>query len=263
MPEKILAGKVAVVSGASKGIGRAIADRLAADGADVFLLARSGDALAAAAGEIEKAHGTAAGYRAVDLKTLQGCEQAAKAAQDRFGRVDILVNCAGDTKAGIFTEQPDEQWLDGFDLKFHGAVRLSRLFWPALKETKGTVVNVGGGAAYTPGPNFMVGGAVNSALAHFTKSLSKLGLKDDVNVNIVHPGMTVSDRMQMLLEQQSKNEGITIKEAKERNVTGAGIRRLGQPEDVANAVAFLCSPASRHIQGVQIAVDGGATGGMH
>lgn len=263
MPENTLAGKVAVITGASKGIGRAIADRLAADGANVFLLARSDDALAAASEEIEKAHGVSAGYQAVDLKTLHGCEQAAHAVLDRYGRVDILVNCAGDTKAGIFTAQPDEEWLDGFDLKFHGAVRLSRLLWPALKEAKGTVVNVGGAAAYTPGPNFMVGGAVNSALAHFTKSLSKLGLKDDVNVNIVHPGMTVSDRMQMLLEQQSKNEGISIEEAEERNVAGAGIRRLGQPEDVANAVAFLCAPASRHIQGVQIAIDGGATGGMH
>ncbi len=263
MQGKILAGKIAVVSGASKGIGRAIADRLAADGADVFLLARSGDALAAAAGEIATGHAVAADFCAADLTTLEGCEQAAKAAVDRFGRVDILVNCAGDTKAGLFPAQPDSEWLDGFDLKFHGAVRLSRLFWPALKQAKGTVVNVGGAAAYTPGPGFMVGGAVNAALAHFTKSLSKQGLKDDVNVNIVHPGMTVSDRMQMLLEQQAKNEGISIAEAKERNVSGAGIRRLGQPEDVANAVAFLCAPASRHIQGVQIAIDGGATGGMH
>lgn len=263
MRDGILAGKTAVVTGASKGIGRAIADRLAADGADVFLLARSGDTLAAAAREIESAHGVSTGFHAVDLKTLAGCEQAAKAAIDRFGRVDILVNCAGDTKSGIFPQQPDAEWLDGFDLKFHGAVRLSRLLWPALKQAKGTVVNVGGGAAYTPSPNFMVGGAVNVALAHFTKSLSKLGLKDDVNVNIVHPGMTVSDRMQMLLEAQSRNEGISVEEAMERNVSGAGIRRLGQPEDVAHAVAFLCSPASRHIQGVQIAIDGGATGGLH
>lgn len=263
MQEKPLAGKKAVVTGASKGIGRAIAERLASDGCDVFLLARSADALKAAADRIESDHGVAAGFRAVDLKSLSGCEEAAAAVLDRFGGIDILVNCAGDTKAGTFPDQPDADWMDGFDLKFHGAVRLSRLLWPALKNAKGTVVNVGGGAAYTPGPGFMVGGAVNAALAHFTKALSKQGLKDDVNVNIVHPGMTVSDRMQTLLEHQAKTEGISIAEAKERNVSGAGIRRLGQPEDVANAVAFLCSPASRHIQGVQIAVDGGATGGMH
>lgn len=263
MQEKTLTGKKAVVTGASKGIGRAIADRLAAEGCDVFLLARSDGALAAAATEIEASHGCAAVYHAVDLKTLSGCEEAAAAIGDRFDQVDILVNCAGDTKAGVFPDQPDSDWLDGFDLKFHGAVRLTRLLWPALKAARGAVVNVGGAAAYTPGAGFMVGGAVNAALAHFTKSLSKQGLRDDVNVNIVHPGMTVSDRMQMLLEQQAKNEGISVEEARERNVSGAGIRRLGQPEDVANAVAFLCSPASRHIQGVQIAIDGGATGGMH
>ena len=263
MREKTLTGKTAVVTGASKGIGRAIAERLAADGCDVFLLARSSDSLMEAAQEIETAHGGSAGWHAVDLKSLSGCADAAAAALDRFGRVDILVNCAGDTKAGAFPDQPDADWMDGFDLKLHGAVRLSRLLWPALKESKGTVVNIGGAAAYTPGPGFMVGGAVNAALAHFTKALSKQGLKDDVNVNIVHPGMTVSDRMQTLLEHQAAVEGISIDEAKERNVTGAGIRRLGQPEDVANAVAFLCSPASRHIQGVQIAIDGGATGGLH
>ncbi|RVU33988.1 SDR family NAD(P)-dependent oxidoreductase [Hwanghaeella grinnelliae] len=263
MQDKILTGKTAVVTGGSKGIGRAIAERLAADGCNVFLMARSADALKQAAQDIGASHGVDTAWHAADLKSLSGCEEAASAALDRFGEVDILVNCAGDTKAGAFPDQPDDEWMAGFDLKFHGAVRLTRLLWPALRKAKGTIVNVGGAAAYTPGAGFMVGGAVNAALAHFTKSLSKQGLKDDVNVNIVHPGMTVSDRMQTLLEHQASVEGISIEEAKERNVSGAGIRRLGQPEDVANAVAFLCSPASRHIQGVQIAIDGGATGGMH
>jgi len=261
--EKAFAGKTAVVTGASKGIGRAIAERLAADGCNVFLLARSAEALTQAARDIAAAHDVEAVWHSADLKSLSGCEEAAVAVLDRFDRVDILVNCAGDTKAGAFPEQSDDDWMDGFALKFHGAVRLTRLLWPALKAAKGAVVNVGGAAAYSPAPGFMVGGAVNAALAHFTKSLSKQGLKDDVNVNIVHPGMTVSDRMQTLLEHQAKVEGISIEEAKTRNVSGAGIRRLGQPEDVANAVAFLCSPESRHIQGVQIAIDGGATGGMH
>ena len=263
MQEKAFAGKTAVVTGASKGIGRAIAERLAADGCNVFLLARSADALTQAARDIAAAHDVDAAWHSADLKSLSGCEEAAAAVLDRFDRVVILVNCAGDTKAGAFPEQSDDDWMDGFALKFHGAVRLTRLLWPALKTAKGTVVNVGGAAAYSPAPGFMVGGAVNAALAHFTKSLSKQGLKDDVNVNIVHPGMTVSDRMQTLLEHQAEVEGISIEEAKTRNVSGAGIRRLGQPEDVANAVAFLCSPESRHIQGVQIAIDGGATGGMH
>ncbi|SLN30725.1 SDR family NAD(P)-dependent oxidoreductase [Oceanibacterium hippocampi] len=262
MSERALSNKIAVVTGAGKGIGRAIAERLAADGADCFLLARSDAALAEVAGAIE-GKGRAAGWAAIDLATLAGCEAAAKAALDRFGRIDILVNCAGATRAGAFPEQPDADWMAGFDLKFHGAVRLTRLFWPALKEARGTVVNIGGGAAYTPGPGFMVGGAVNAALAHFSKALATQGIKDDVNVNIVHPGMTVTDRMQKMIEQRAAASGTTVEEERARTLASSGMRRLGQADDVANVVAFLCDPAARHIQGVQIAVDGGATTGLH
>ncbi|MBP5858594.1 SDR family NAD(P)-dependent oxidoreductase [Marivibrio halodurans] len=255
-------GKVAVVTGASKGIGRAIAERLAADGCDCFLIARSADALAEVAEAIE-ATGRRAGWAAVDLGALDGVEEAAAAARERFGRVDILVNCAGDTKAGAFPAQPDADWMAGFALKFHGAVRLTRALWPLLVESHGTVINIGGAAAYSPAPGFMIGGAVNAALAHFTKALSKQGLMDDVNVNIVHPGMTASDRMRRLLEQQAEAQGISVEEATAKSEAASGIRRIGTPEDVATTVAFLCDPAARHIQGVQIAVDGGATDGLH
>jgi 3-oxoacyl-[acyl-carrier protein] reductase len=257
-----LSAKTALVTGASKGIGQAIATRLAADGADVALVARDAAALQAVANEISSRHGVKAIAIASDLATHDGCQTAAERVIAGFGGLDILVNCAGDTKAGAFPAQPDEDWMSGFSLKFFGAVRLTRLLWEHLKARNGTVINIGGAAAYTPAPGFMIGGAVNAALAHFTKALSKQGLIDDVNVNIVHPGATETERMEMLIKQEAAASGLSEAEVRRRNHERAGIRRLGVPADVAEAVAFLCSQRARHIQGVGIAIDGGATPGL-
>ena len=257
-----LTGKVALVTGASKGIGRAIASRLAAEGCDIALVSRDAEVLSAAAGEMAASHGVRAVAIAVDLASEAGCNDAAGKALAAFGGIDILVNCAGDTKAGVFPAQPDADWTSGFALKFFGAVRLTRALWVPLKARRGTIINIGGAAAYTPSPGFMVGGAANAALAHFTKSLSKQGLVDDVNVNIIHPGATVTERMETLVRQEAAAEGIPEEEIRRRNRERAGIRRLGTPEDIAEAVAFLCLPRARHIQGVGIAIDGGATPGL-
>lgn len=257
-----LMAKTALVTGASKGIGHAIAARLAADGADVAMVARDAAALQAAANAISIRHGVRTMVISADLATHDGCQTAAERVIAGFGGLDILVNCAGDTKAGAFPAQPDEDWISGFSLKFFGAVRLTRLLWEHLKTRNGTVINIGGAAAYTPSPAFMVGGAVNAALAHFTKALSKQGLIDDVNVNILHPGATETERMETLIRQEAATSGLTEAEVRRRNYERAGIRRIGVPADVAEAVAFLCSRGARHIQGVGIAIDGGATPGL-
>jgi 3-oxoacyl-[acyl-carrier protein] reductase len=257
-----LIGKTALVTGASKGIGQAIATRLAAGGADIALVARDVRALHAVSNDISTRYGVKTIVVASDLASHEGCKTTAKLAIAGLGGLDILVNSAGDTKPGAFPAQPDEDWMSGFSLKFFGAVRLTRLLWEPLKARKGTVVNIGGAAAYTPSPGFMVGGAVNAALAHFTKALSKQGLVDDVNVNIVHPGPTETERMEMLIKQEAMSSGLSEAEVRRRRHEHTGIRRLGTPADIAETVAFLCSPHARHIQGVGIAIDGGATPGL-
>ncbi len=257
-----LDGAVAVITGGSKGIGRAIAERLAAEGADLVLAARTAAELDATAGAIAGDTGRRVETVAVDLRTAEGCEQLHAAATDAFDRIDILVNNAGATKAGPFLDLDDDTWLDGFALKFHGAVRLSRLFWPQLVESHGTVVNIIGGLARTPAPDIMIGGAVNAAFANFTKALAGLGLRDDVNVNAIHPGQTTTTRFTTLLETRAKAAGKTPEELQRGIIERQGVRRLGTPEDVAAVAAFLCRPESRHIQGIAIGVDGGATSGL-
>jgi len=257
-----LTGKVAVISGGSRGIGRAIALALARDGCDSLLVARTESDLADAAQTIHTETGRRIEVSSIDLRTEAGCQAVLGVVEETFQRVDILVNCAGDTKGGQFLDLDDEVWHAGFDLKFWSAVRLSRNLWPMLKETKGSVVNIVGGFARTPAPDVLIGGAVNAALANFSKGLAGLGLQDDVSVNAIHPGPTLTGRMTTMFENRAAQAGITADEFKQQLINKQGVRRLGEPEDVAALVAFLCSEPARHIQGVTIAVDGGGTKGL-
>lgn len=258
-----LSGKVAIVAGGSKGIGLAIARQLAEDGADIFLAASNEERLSKAASAIAGETGRNVSHQAADLRTLEGCAAVHQAAIDAMGGADILINSAGATKGGKFPEQPDGDMLDGFALKFHGAVRLCRLFWPNLVQRQGTVINIIGGFARTPAADFMVGGAVNAALANFTKALAAQGLRDDVNVNWIHPGLTVTERLQEIFSNRAEQQGTTPEEIERRSVADEGLRRLGQPEDVAALAAFLCSPAARHIHGAGIPIDGGGAKGYY
>jgi NAD(P)-dependent dehydrogenase (short-subunit alcohol dehydrogenase family) len=254
-----LEGRVAVVTGGSRGIGRAIAGRLAQEGADVVISARTAETLEATAKEIAAATDRRVETVPTDLSTIEGCETLHREATARFDQIDILVNCAGATKSGPFLEISDELWQEGFDLKFFGAVRLSRLFWPQLVDTHGSVVHIVGGMARTPNPNFAIGGAVNSALANFGKALAGLGLVDDVNVNMIHPGQVQTERLTEMMSDQAATQGKTPDQLLAETIQRQGIRRLGTPEDVAELAVFLCSPRARHIQGTAISVDGGGT----
>lgn len=258
-----IAGKVMFVSGGSQGIGLAVARRLASNGANVFLAASDAERLAAAADGIARDYGVDVAWSASDLRDLANCEAAAQQALDRFETCDILVNAAGATKGGLFPDQPDADFVDGFALKFYAAVRLSRALWPALTASNGTVINIVGGFARTPTADFMVGGAVNAALANFSKALAEQGLRDDVNVNWIHPGLTVTERLQRIFADRAAQQETSPEEIERAALASEGLRRLGQPEDVANLVAYLCSPEARHIHGTGICVDGGGSRGYY
>lgn len=256
-------GKIMVVTGGSRGIGRSIAAAFAREGAQTVLAAASPANLAEAAKTIVASGGLAPMTIAGDLRTLDGCQQVFDQVKARFNRCDVLVNNAGATKGGKFSDQPDADWTDGFALKFFGGVRLTRLFWPLLKDAHGSIVNIIGGAARTPGPEFLVGGAVNAAFANFSKGLVAMGNKDDININVIHPGSTQTDRVEMLFQQYAKAQDKTVDQVRAEAVSKSGIRRIAQPEDVAELALFLASAKARHIQGAAIGVDGGSTPGYY
>jgi NAD(P)-dependent dehydrogenase (short-subunit alcohol dehydrogenase family) len=257
------AGKVVVVTGGSRGIGRSTAEAFAREGAILVLAASSSANLATAAGTIKQNGAAEPMTCAGDLRKLDACEHLFRTVNEKHGRCDILVNSAGATRAGAFLDLPDDAWSDGFALKFLGAVRLTRLFWPLLKAAQGHVVNIIGGAARTPDPEFLIGSSVNGAFAAFSKGLSQLGKRDGVNVNAIHPGTTETDRTKILWAQRAQALGKTVDEIKQQIMARSGVRSIAQPEDVAALAVFLCAERARQIQGVAIAVDGGGTPGLY
>lgn len=255
---KPLQGKTAIVTGASRGIGKSIALRLAHDGANIVLAARDASALDEVAVEIRKAGG-AAETIALDLRTLESGPQLADFAMAKFGRIDIVVNNAGATKLGDFLELTDADWADGFALKFFATVRVTRAAWPHLKAASGSVVNISGIGGRTPGPLFSIGGSVNAAMNCLTKSLADTGVRDKIRVNAILPGYVRTDRLKKRLEAIVKQTGVAPEQAEQRLVEEAKTLQFGEPEDIAGLVAFIVGPEGRFFHGALIDMDGGAT----
>ena len=262
MGQHDFSGQSAIVTGSSRGIGAAIAIELAACGARLTLTGRDTSALADVAGKVEAASGVKPALVAVDLRVAGAAQQVADGARKAHGRIDILVNNAGATKRGDFLTLSDEDFLDGFALKFHGAVRMTKACWPHLVAAKGKLVNIVGIGSLTPARDFTIGGPVNSALINFTKAIADRGLDEGVRVNAVNPGHIVTDRLRRRVEALAKAESISYAEAEDRSRHEHGIKRFGSSEEIAHLVAFLCSDRATYIHGSTIEIDGGATKGL-
>ena len=253
-----LEGKTGIVTGASRGIGRAIAIRLARDGVKVVLAARDQAALSKVVDEIVEAGGSATEFGG-DLREADTPAALVKAAIHTYGGIDMVVNNAGATRRGDFLELSDEDWTDGFALKFFGAVRLVRAAWPYLKARHGAVLNIIGIGGRTPGAEFTIGGSVNGACLSFTKALADIGIRDGVQVNAINPGFVRTDRLRKWLELAAAKHGGNTQAASDEMVRQANVVRLGEPEDVAALAAFVVSPQGRLLQGSLIDLDGGQT----
>jgi 3-oxoacyl-[acyl-carrier protein] reductase len=257
--QQSLRGKAAIVTGASRGIGRAIAVRLAQEGVRTVLCARDCNALAAVQREAQ-ATGSPAVALPLDLRTPDTPARLAGFAMESLGRIDIVVNNAGATRRGEFERLNDEDWIDGFALKFFGAVRLTRAAWPHLKQASGAVLFISGVGGRTPGSQFAIGGSVNAALLSLTKALADAGVKDGIRVNAINPGTIRTQRFQSRLSKLAEEIGTDDLATAEREyVRRSGISRIGEPEDVANLAAFVLGPAGTLLQGALIDLDGGAT----
>ena len=253
-----LAGKVIIVTGASRGIGRAIALRIARDGAKVVLAARDRATLANVVEKIIQGGGIATALP-TDLRLPDAAAGVVSETLRVYGQIDSIVNNAGSTKHGDFLELSEVDWADGFALKFYSAVRLSRAAWPHLKKSSGSVLNIIGTGGRTPGASFTIGGSVNGACLSFTKALADIGIRDGVQVNAINPGWVRTDRLRHLLEKEAAEHGGNLEEAAGAVARKANIVRMGEPEDVANLAAYILSPESRLMHGAMIDLDGGLT----
>jgi 3-oxoacyl-[acyl-carrier protein] reductase len=254
--------RTAIVTGASRGLGRAFAIGLAKDGFALGLAARQADELEATAEAARQAGAPLVVTHAIDLSLPESPALVVERTLAETGSIDALVNNAGAAKRGDFFALSDADFIDGFALKFHATVRFCHAAWEPLSASKGAIVNISGVGAHTPEPDFTIGGPVNSALINFTKAISKRAQGTGMRINTLCPGHIVTDRLQKRIETLARERGISVDEAREEMRVNQGIARYGTPEEVANVVRFLCSPEAAYVHGTVINVDGGATPGI-
>jgi len=250
-----LTNKVAIVTGASRGIGRAIAEELGNEKMRLVLVARSEDLL----NEVAAASGGECLVHVADLRKPEAAEEVIRATVQRFQGIDLLVNNAGATKRGDFLELSDTDWDDGFALKFFGAMRLCRAAWPHLVESHGGIINIIGVGGRTGSAEFTIGGSVNSAFLNLTKSLAHRGMGDGVRVNAINPGAIATERLQRRIRAVASERGLDHEEAAKTMLARLGVTRFGEPGEIAKTVAFLASSAASYCQGCILDVDGGET----
>lgn len=252
---------VAVVTGASRGIGRATAIRLARDFSGIVLAARNKDELEQTAVKVNAA-GAKSLICPVDLRDPKSADVLVEATLEQFGRIDALLNIAGAVpQIGLF-DMTDAQWDDGAALKLHGARRLTIRAWEALKIAKGSVVLVSGSAAFNPKPASAAVAVINAAITALAKAFSEQGIKDGVQVNSVAPGAVMTGRRHSFFEKWAPAHNMTVEDAMRKFPEEVGIGRFGKPEEIADLLAYLVSPAARWMTGTSIRMDGGEIKGI-
>ena len=247
---------VAIVTGASQGIGHATAIRLARDFSALVLAARSRDSLDQTAAAV-KAAGAEALAIDIDLAQPQAAQAVVDQALGAFGRIDALLNIAGAVPQIDLFEMTDAQWDDGLALKLHGARRLTIAAWPALKAAKGAVVLMSGNSALFPKAPYAAVGTINAAIVAMAKAFSDRGIADGVQVNSVLPGPVMTGRRRSYLQHWAPLHHMTVEEATANFPKEAGIARYGEPEEIAELMAFLVSPGARWMTGSTLRMDGG------
>ncbi len=252
---------VAIVTGASQGIGRATAIRLARDFPAIVLAARNADALKEAANAV-KAAGAEPLICDLDFSKIESAQALVTTTLDRFGRIDALLNIAGAVPQIDLFEMTDEQWRAGTELKLHGARRLTILAWDALKQSQGSVVFMSGSAALDPKPAFAAVAAINAAILALAKAFAEQGIKDGVQVNSIVPGAVMTGRRRSFMEKWAPAHNMSVEQAIKEFPEKVEISRYGRPEEIADLLAFMVSPAAKWMTGSLVRMDGGEIKGI-
>jgi 3-oxoacyl-[acyl-carrier protein] reductase len=253
-----LKGKVALITGGGRGIGKSISLALAREGANVALCGRTQETLDETAAEI-RALDVEAWPIVADVREYSNIKRFVAEAAQASGRVDILVNNAVYSVSAPFDEQSDENWQQHIDVKLMSYIRCSREVIPHMKAAgSGRIVNITGMTARIVAALRPTNGVVNAAATNFTKSLATHLGPDNITVNCIHPGMTVTDRMKGNFERRARDAGVSYDEIAAATVAEIPLGRLIDPEDIAHSVLFFCSPLASIVTGQAIAVDGGS-----
>lgn len=258
-----LIGKTALVTGASTGIGEAVAHKLAGEGMAVAIVGRDSANLQTTAAAIEREHGTVVVPIAADLSRADEAQRVIEAAHRQLGRIDALVNNAGSIRMGAFLEMPDEAWLEDWQLKPLGYVRLIRGVFPLMtRQGGGRIVNIAGLAARNPPPQYVSGGAANAAIINMTKSLADLGAPHRILVNAVSPGAVRTRRLEAQIAARAARSGRSVDEVWAERDASHPLGRMARPADVADLIAFLVSARASFISGTCVTLDGSASRGV-
>ena len=253
-----LAGKRAIVTGASKGIGAAVAREYGREGARVALIARDEQLLQAVASDC----GASTVVAAADLSNGQQLTQAFASCIDALGGVDILINNAGSSPNGNIEQITDEQWEESFHLKLMGYVRGMRAVIPTMRSQHyGRIVNIGGVAGVHASAGYVLA-SYNAAIVHLSRSSAEHLGPDGITVTTLHPGPTLTDRLRTMLSAGAAARGLSVDEFGQQVVAqGLPLRRLGKPEEIAQMIVFLTSDVAAWMTGAGVLVDGGAAKG--
>ncbi len=248
-----LKGRTAVVTGASKGIGRAIAAGLAAEGCDLHIVARSRDTIDDAAKKIQSEHGVSVRAHALDLSKSESVGKLLGAT----GSVDILVNNAGAIPAGDLQAIDEARWRAAWDLKVFGYINLCRAYYAAMRDRgTGVIVNVTGLAADRLDSNYIAGSAGNASLNAFTRALGSNSLEDGIRVLAVSPGAVETERLVTLMKTRAEKD-FGDSERWREFVSGLPLGRPATVEEVSNVAVFAASDRASYLSGIVITVDGG------
>jgi 3-oxoacyl-[acyl-carrier protein] reductase len=251
-----LRGKVAIVGGASQGIGFAIARLLAAEGADVVMVARKADPLAESVAQVARQNGGRAFAVAADIRSAADCERIVASAHEHFGRLDILVNNDGAPPLGLLSDFDDAAWQRAIEQNLMSVVRLSRHALPHLRTGAGRIVNIAALSVLQPAPRFGLSVATWAAVIGYAKTLSLEVAAEKITVNTVCPGRIATGRLEKVFGSGAGAPALDDQALAEM-AKSIPLGRLGTPDEIAGLVAFLVSPWGAYITGATFHVDGG------